>query len=79
MATVNETKEEIMGSLSIWHVIVLLFWAAIFVVPVWRIVAKAGYPGVLSLLAFVPLVNVVLLWLFAFVAWPVEKKAGKQS
>jgi hypothetical protein len=61
-----------MGSLSIWHFAILLFWIGLFVVPVWRIVAKAGFAGPLSLLAFIPIVNVVLLWVFAFSKWPVE-------
>lgn len=67
-----------MGSFSIWHWIIVLFivlfWLAIFVVPTWRIVRKAGFPGVLSLLALVPGVNLILLWVFAFVKWPNERK-----
>jgi hypothetical protein len=67
-----------MGSFSIWHWIIVLFivlfWLAIFVVPTWRIVRKAGFPGALSLLALVPGVNLILLWVFAFVKWPNERK-----
>ncbi|MDR7132820.1 hypothetical protein J2X06_000019 [Lysobacter niastensis] len=60
-----------MGGLSIWHWVIALT----FLVPLWRIVSKAGFPGPLSLLALVPLVNVVLLWVFAFARWPVERDA----
>ncbi len=28
----------------------MLFWAAVVVVPFWKICQKAGYPGALSLL-----------------------------
>lgn len=67
-----------MGSFSIWHWIIVLFIVlfclAIFVVPTWRIVRKAGFPGALSLLALVPGVNLILLWVFAFVKWPNERK-----
>ena len=65
-----------MGSFSVWHWIVVLFWFAVVVVPVWRIVRKAGYPGALSLLVVVPILNLVLLWVFAFRKWPIEKRAG---
>jgi len=61
-----------MGSFSIWHWIIILLYIAIIIVPCWRIVSKAGYSGAWSLLALVPLVNVILLWVFAFVRWPNE-------
>jgi hypothetical protein len=64
-----------MGGLSIWHWIIVLTFSVVWLVPLWRIVGKAGFPGPLSLLALVPLVNVVLLWVFAFVRWPVERDA----
>lgn len=59
-----------MGSLSIWHWSIVLIYLVTIVVPCWRIVAKAGFPGALGLLALVPLVNFVLLWVFAFAKWP---------
>jgi hypothetical protein len=62
-----------MGSFSTWHWLIILIYVAIIVVPCWRIVSKAGYPGALSLLALVPLVNIILLWVFAFVRWPIER------
>lgn len=61
-----------MGSFSIWHWIIVLFWFAIFIVPTWRIVKKAGFNGALSLLGLIPVVNIILLWVFAFVKWPNE-------
>jgi hypothetical protein len=51
--------------------IVLIFViAAVFVLPFWRIFAKAGFPGALSLLFFVPIVNIFLLFFLAFAEWP---------
>ncbi|WP_429111382.1 hypothetical protein, partial [Aeromonas rivipollensis] len=46
------------------------FYTVIIVIPCWRILKKAGYPPALSLLAMVPLVNVIALWFFAFAKWP---------
>lgn len=62
-----------MDSLSIWHWIVALFWVAVFLIPGWRIASKAGYSGAWSLLLLVPLLNVVVLWVFAFVRWPANE------
>ena len=61
-----------MGSFSIWHWIIVLFFIVLFQWPFWRIVRKAGFPGALSLLLLVPIVNVVVIWVFAFIKWPVE-------
>ena len=65
-----------MGGLSIWHWLIILFLLVGYLLPLWRIVSKAGFSGAFSLLALVPLVNIVMLWVFAFVRWPVEKGAA---
>jgi hypothetical protein len=67
-----------MGSFSIWHWLILIMYVCIIVVPCWRIVGKAGYSGALSLLVLVPLVNIILLWVFAFSKWPIER-SGSQT
>ena len=59
-----------MGSLSIWHWIVLLMIAAIWLVPAAKILSKAGYSGWWCLLLLIPLVNVIVYWVFAFARWP---------
>jgi uncharacterized membrane protein YhaH (DUF805 family) len=40
------------------------------VIPVVKIVQKAGYSGWWCILLFIPVVNVVFLWIFAFARWP---------
>lgn len=40
----------------------------------WRIASKAGYEGALSLLMLVPLVNFIILLIFAFSEWPVQRR-----
>ena len=49
------------------------------VIPVWRICAKAGFAGALSLLMLVPVANYVLLFYLAFAEWPAltEKREGQ--
>jgi hypothetical protein len=40
----------------------------------WRIASKAGYPGWYSLGLLIPLVGLVLVILFAFMEWPIERE-----
>jgi hypothetical protein len=49
----------------------------LILIPVWRIVSKAGYSGAWSLIMFVPLINLIMIWVFAFSRWPVEAPAAK--
>lgn len=35
-----------------------------------KIVAKAGYPKLFVLCLLVPLLNIVMIWFFAFSKWP---------
>lgn len=65
-----------MDSFSIWHWIVALFWVAVFIIPGWRIASKAGYSGAWSLLLLVPIINLVVIWIFAFMRWPAQRSAG---
>ena len=37
----------------------------------WKIAAKAGYSGALSLLLLIPIVNIIVFIVFAFSKWPV--------
>lgn len=63
-----------MGSLSIWHWLIVLIMLAIYLVPAAKIASKAGYSGWWCLIMIVPLVNLVMLWVFAFSSWPVERR-----
>ncbi|HEX4301770.1 MAG TPA: hypothetical protein VHZ78_03195 [Rhizomicrobium sp.] len=40
------------------------------IVPLWRILRRAGFSGWWSLLRFVPLAHLVFFWVFAFAPWP---------
>ena len=50
--------------------IIVLAIIIFFYVPLWQIIRKAGYNGWWMLIVFVPLVNVIMWWLFAFGDWP---------
>ena len=56
------------------EVIIAVPLALVFVVSWWKIFAKAGFPGALSLLMLVPLVNFVMFLVVAFAPWPALKE-----
>ncbi len=61
-----------MGGLSIWHwsiVFLLLFGQSVIYIPAVR---KAGFSGWWAVLATVPIVGLILLWVFAYARWPAE-------
>jgi drug/metabolite transporter (DMT)-like permease len=69
-----------MPSLSFWHLVVvvliaLLVWA--FVVVFGRILSRTGYSRWWLLIVFVPLLNLIMLWVFAFADWPVTRSRGQ--
>ena len=43
---------------------------ALVIVPLWRICTRAGFSGWWSLLVMVPLLNLIMLWVFAYAKWP---------
>ena len=56
----------------------LLIGVALFAVFLWlevRVLRRAGYSGWWVLITFVPLVNIVMIWVFAFSTWPATRRA----
>lgn len=62
--------------LGFGELIISLLIMVVMVLPVWRVLAKAGYSGAWSLLMFVPFVNFAALYVFAFLEWPLERRAA---
>jgi len=52
----------------------MLLLAVLFVVPVWRICTRLGFPGMLSLLMLLPIANLLLLYYLAFARWPRDRE-----
>ncbi|HYW11414.1 MAG TPA: hypothetical protein VE871_05635 [Longimicrobium sp.] len=61
--------------LGFGELVILLFTLIVPLIPAWRIVSKAGYPGAWSLLLFVPVINLIAIFVFAFSEWPLERRA----
>jgi hypothetical protein len=65
-----------MGGFSLWHWIIILIVGLIFLIPIAKILNKAGYSGWLALLWCVPILNIICLWVFAFSDWPSSRGAA---
>lgn len=63
-----------MGSFSIWHW--LIVGVALFILgyPAARILRRLGFSRWWVIGALIPYVNVVGLWVLAFVKWPMERR-----
>jgi hypothetical protein len=48
----------------------MLIFAVLIVIPFWFIFGKARYSKWLSLLMVVPVVNIIMLYVLGFSAWP---------
>jgi O-antigen/teichoic acid export membrane protein len=56
----------------LFFIVMLAFYFAIFGVPVMQLLARTGHSRLWILIAFVPLVNFVFLWVWAFKRWPTD-------
>jgi uncharacterized membrane protein YhaH (DUF805 family) len=59
-----------LGLDSFATLLVCLVMIAIVVVPFVRIFQKAGRTGWWAVLMLIPIVNIIVLWIFAFSQWP---------
>ncbi len=50
-----------------------LYW------PAWLICKRAGMPGALGLLIFVPGINVLAMWAFALLRWPIQRRLAARA
>jgi hypothetical protein len=71
----NEAAISLLGGL-----VSLFISLAILLVLMWpyvKIVQKAGYSGWHVLWMFLPIINLVMLFVFAFSRWPIEEKVER--
>ncbi|AZQ55778.1 hypothetical protein [Burkholderia cenocepacia] len=59
-----------MEHFTAWQLLVSLVLVAIVVYPYVRIVRRTGHSGWWILTMFVPVLNFIMLWVFAFARWP---------
>jgi hypothetical protein len=70
---------ESQSDFSGFAIILWLLIVGIMMIPYVKIIKKAGYSGWWTLTAFVPLLNLIMLWVFAFSTWPVERRARSED
>ena len=57
-----------------FHWAIGLIGFLIFAVPAATILRKAGYSRWWVLISLVPLLNIIMFWVFAFARWPLEER-----
>jgi hypothetical protein len=53
---------------------ILLLIFAVHLFPLWRIISRMGYPGILAIFAFVPGLDLILAYFLALSDWPVLRR-----
>lgn len=64
------------GGISIWQLIIIFIMLGLCVawtLIIARIVGKAGFNKWWAVISLVPLINIIFVWVFAFVKWPVQE------
>jgi hypothetical protein len=59
-----------MDGFGFWEFLVAIFWIVAVAVPVVKILQRTGHSGWWCIMAFIPLLNLLALWLFAYARWP---------
>ncbi len=62
---------------SIFHWLIVIVLLA-NLVPVAKILSRTGHNAGWCVFVFIPLINLILLWVFAFKTWPIDNKPMTQ-
>ncbi|MBW3098867.1 hypothetical protein [Pseudohoeflea coraliihabitans] len=60
--------------MSLWHWLIAALWIALFVIPLWRVLPRAGLTKWLALIGIVPFGAVAMWWILAFKQWPGDER-----
>ena len=73
----NNTTYDLSGlnttALVIGGIVALAFWI-VFLIAYIKIISRAGYSGWWVLIMFVPIVNIIMLLVFAYKEWPIQRE-----
>jgi len=72
-APIYDTSNINGAALAVAIIAGIAIWA-IFLIAYVKIISRAGYSGWWVLIMFVPVVNVVMLLVFAFKEWPIQRE-----
>jgi hypothetical protein len=62
-----------MAGISVWQLLILSIIVLLPYLLFGPILKKAGFSKWWSLIMLIPVINVVAVWIFAFVKWPIER------
>ncbi|GLK70288.1 MULTISPECIES: hypothetical protein [Xanthobacteraceae] len=65
------------GYWSAWHWIAFVLFVTLLLYPVGRILARIGFSPLWSIVALVPLANLVGLWIVALQEWPRDRSGSR--
>jgi hypothetical protein len=68
------TRRKMFRSIGLPELLVIVIVIGCLILPFWKILEKAGYPGVMGLMMLVPFLNFVMLLYLAFSDWPVLRQ-----
>ena len=68
---------QIFGPAGLPELIFIVLSVVVVLVPAFRIARKLGYPSPLAVVVFIPFANLVVLWLLAFIDWPIEREVRR--
>lgn len=57
-----------------FQILIIAIVALLWVVPAWRILKRLGYAGEWALLAIIPMIGLIGMWVIAFSEWPNERQ-----
>lgn len=61
------------GAIVVGGIVAVAIWV-VFIIAYVKIISRAGYSGWWILIMLVPIVNIVMLLVFAFKEWPIQRE-----
>ena len=56
------------------QLLISIVYVIVLAVPAQKLLRRAGYSPWLAILAVIPVVNLVALWVFAYAHWPTRRR-----
>jgi hypothetical protein len=68
-----------MNTMSVWHWLIVIIYFVLIGVPVARILGRLGLSRWWVVLAFVPILNLIGLWILAFIPWRADSTPADRA
>jgi predicted PurR-regulated permease PerM len=63
---------------SVWHGTIVLAVVFLYLFPAIKILQKAGYSRWWCIVLLVPILNMIMIWVFALASWPNLRESRDQ-